>query len=423
MPTGILKLKLGAADGMSRKKLRQWLADCCRQTNNARIAMQWKWMEWRKSHPDWQPGQRVDRSGQPKVSKDGKPLLEHQSCSQELAKLMYAYGREVSPKVNSKVLSQAWTDILQRLKSNTPYTHRGKARFVWQAILSHELPLSNFAALSMPVPGQDSCLFYRGHHSRKLSPGIVDRIERYAGHSAVLRFPVWSAASGHRRNDIICRVQIGKMSCGHRKLLAKIAAGEIKFSDSEIVERGGKWFLHLCYSMPTTDHGLDPERQAVLTMGRDRMFCLTFPDGRRWNIGDDRPVIRECERITLRRKTIRYRSRNNPSGHGKQRFYSKVRPFARRFLDMQDEYRNQLLADLVKACIKNNCGSLLYREPSKPLREKSTLAIKGVPFNWSEFLPMLKFKCELNHISLNTERMKYAEWQEAGTARDAVPSM
>ena len=42
MPKGVMKLKLGAVDGMSKKKLFAWLFEAARDTNSAKNAMLWK---------------------------------------------------------------------------------------------------------------------------------------------------------------------------------------------------------------------------------------------------------------------------------------------------------------------------------------------------------------------------------------------
>jgi hypothetical protein len=226
---------------------------------------------------------------------------------------------------------------------------------------------------------------------------------------------VWSREGGYHHKDVVCRISVGKLSRGNRNLLKRVASGELKMADSRITERRGKWYFDLCYEVPVKDHGLSEDRTAVLSMGEGNSFDLTLPDGRVWNLGDDAILLKEYERLVMRRKVMRYRSKHqHGKGHGKARFYRRLRPYSHRFLDMQDEYRRHLMDDLIKACIKEDCGVVDYREPTIPLRDKSWFASNGVPFNWSEFLPLLKFKLECNSISMvKVHRMGMKEWREA----------
>jgi hypothetical protein len=412
MPKGILKLQLQAARSMSRRRLRNTLTTIAMETNRAKNAVVRHWIRWREDNPDWMPAQRRKRDGTLKTKANGEPLLEDGALSQDIDNELYHVARKVSPTINSNIISSAKIEVVSDLKDNVPYNHEGKARFVWQALLSFERSPASYRSLTFPAPNKECRLWYCGDH-KPLSPGVDTRIAKYAGNAAVVRFPVWSRDAGYQQVDVVARVSMAKLSKGNRKLLRRIANSELKMSDSHVVCRKGKWYFDLCYEVSPVDHGLDQNQTAVLTMGHGNSFDLTFPDGRCWKLGDDKPLAKEFERITMRRKTLRYRSRyQHGKGHGKQRFYQKLRPHSRRFLDMQDEYRKQLIADIVKSCIKQDCGGLLYREPTMPLRDRSFLAVNGIPFNWSEFAPLLRFKMQCNAIVFNKTRMGVKEWRD-----------
>lgn len=415
MPTGILEVKLGSACGMPTKRLVKLLEgarrDCCKARNAAML----HWYVWRREHPDWEPGvayeapaAKVKRKVNPdaKVPKDS-PVGPRLFLSREL----YAAAREAAPNLSANVASSCVQEVIARLKSNTPYDHDGEARWVWQAILDHEVNLPTWRNGRIPMPRKDSVLTYD-----------VDR--------CALRFPLLSKQSGWKTLSPPVRLLAGSLTRGNRLLLREMAAGSRRMADSQITERKGKWYAQLCYEVPVSAAGADPERIMVLEPAQpeDRMPLLlrwkdADGDDRVWWIGKARPLVAEYRRVVARRRAIRYRySDDCGKGHGRQRWYKSIRPMARAVVDMQARFEKQTVSDIVKFCLRANCGKLVYREPTKPVRERCWFAAVDVPYNWVSFEARLKFKAECAGLEYeNRPRMRMAEWlpPEKQKRRDA----
>jgi hypothetical protein len=200
--------------------------------------------------------------------------------------------------------------------------------------------------------------------------------------------------------------------------LRELADGKRRLADSAICQKDGKWYARLCYEIPTDGTGLPIDHVITLWPGGPddkRPFRLTWKDaeGRegQWDLGDGLPLVAEYRRLIARRRAIKYRSRDGCGrGHGKGRFYNTIRPITRATRDMFERFRKQTIARLVQRAITAECGSLLYREPTKPVRAKTWFAAKDVPFPWCEFERQLAFKTEQKGLEYRVERLRMAEW-------------
>ena len=183
MPTGILSMKLGAALGMTTRRLLLLLEQARRDNCKARNASIQHWLLWRRQHPDWQPGDpyeapaaKIKRAAKPRP--DGKakdpPLGPRLFLSREL----YAVATAAAPNLAGILASCCVREVIQLLKANTPYDHDGDARWVWQAILGHEVSLPKWRKGRIPLPARSLRLTYDDHQ-------------------CTLRFPLLSKASGY----------------------------------------------------------------------------------------------------------------------------------------------------------------------------------------------------------------------------------
>ncbi len=408
MPTGILEVKLGRARGMPTRRLTALLEqarnDCCK-ARNAAIT---HWMLWRRQNQDWEPGGRytppprkIKRKPKP-VDPDKKQPKDSPIAPREfLSREMYNVGTAAAPMLNTSVCSSCCQEVTARLKSNTPYNHDGAARWVWKAILDSEVSLPTWRGGKIPAPRSVMRLEYTDDH-------------------CTLRFPLLSKKSGYKTLSPTVELLASDLKTGNRRILQRLASGDLRLADSQIVERKGKWFAQLCYDVPVNAVDLPADR--VLTLypslpdSRRPFRCIWTVDGEdrtiSWDIGNGKPLIAEYRRVVMRRRAIRYRySDDCGSGHGKKRWYKTIRPMNRAVIDMCSRFSKQTIADIIKLAIRERCGSILYREPTMPVRENSWFAEHDVPMDWVSFEARLSFKCQTHGIEYDKSRVGMAEWR------------
>lgn len=422
MSAQVLRIKLGASMSGPSKRLPETLRAVAMECNRARNAVVRGWIRWREDNPSWTPGQRRDRKGNPKVAADGKPMLEPAIMSQDIHKQLYHLARSVNRGVSSNVMSACWSEVIKRLKNKTPYNHPGDARYIWQAVLNYECSPPSYRSLAIPVPNKCAGLVYEGFATQAAS----DKAKALGESGCVLQFPVWSEESGRAMRNHIVRLNVGEMSRGHRKIIRRVASGELKMSDSVIVESKGKWYFNLVYKHPGENLGLNPDRTAILELndpGDQNPFLLRIPEnGRPYYLGHGKDLVAEWTRLSMRRRVMRFRYRSGRrQGRGKGKFFAGLRPYERSFIDMQDMVAKQMVADIVKLLAKHDCGSLEYREPTKPVRDFGWYAKRGVPWNWTSFDAKLRFKMTHYGIAVPKKwtRCAMAEYREKYP--DAVP--
>jgi hypothetical protein len=420
MPTGIIPVKLGRPLQMPKRKLvallEQARRDCCKARNAAIL----HWYIWRRQHPHWEPGgeyeapepkiQRMSKLGkkakQPKDSPVGPRLF--------LSREMYGVATAAAPNLSTSLASSCVQETIARLKANTPYDHDGEARWVWQAILAHEVSLPTWRSGRIPCP-------------RACSQFVYD------DHQCTFRFPLLSKASGYRTLSPVVRLEAGDKSVGDRRLLRKLADGTWRLADSQLTERKGKWFVDFCYKKPVAAVDLDTEKVMTLLPAQpdDRWPFLMEWNGngegdddarKRWKIGKAHPLVAEYRRVVARRRAIRYRSRDGcGKGHGRKGFYKILTPINRAVIDMQSRFRKLTVADIIAFTIREGCGALLYREPTKPVRECCWFERYDVPFAWVEFEAFLKFKAEAAGLKYeNRPRIGMAEWRPQENQKDVT---
>lgn len=397
MATAVLELKLGSCLSMRDKSFRAAMLTKARECNLIRNAVLRYWLRWREDNPDWEPQQRRTRDGSPKVNAKGKPVLEHAAFSQDVLKEMYGYARDIAPNVAAKVAAQCWSEVQSDLKDRVPYHHEGESRYVWQALISHERNAASYQSKVIPVPNQDTTVTY-------------DESQ------CTLSFPLFSKHAGYSSTKVTVRLRVSSLPRGKREIVRAIAEGRAKLSDSTLVQKRGAWFFMLCHAVRKEKHDATPDTTAVLTCSHDmdshQPWRLAFDGGSTWKIGDGAVLAASHETVEGRRQSLRYRYKfGNGAGHGRKRFYDKLRPNQRSYRDVQDMFIKMAVSDIVKGCLRFKQETLLYREPTKPLREKTWFGVKSIPMNWVKFLSHLKHKCEQKGVVLTVERMPMSEWK------------
>jgi len=409
MPTGILEVKIGSALQMPDRRflllLEQARRDCC----IARNAAMTHWFIWRRQNPEWEPGGAYDA---PKLKIKRKPKPEPEKKTPKdppfaprefLSRELYGIAVAAAGNLNTSVASSCVQEVTSRLKANTPYNHDGEARWAWQAILSSEVSLPTWRGGRIPMPRSVAKLIY------------TDDV-------CTIRFPLLSKKSGYKLKLLspVVRLDAADLKRGNRRILRRLASGDLRMADSQIVERKGKWYVQFCYDVPVCAVDLPTSR--VLTI------LPSLPDDRRpftcrwiveedqreiyWGLGNGRPLVAEYRRVAARRRALRNRYKDGcGSGHGKKRWYKTIRPMSRYVIDMCSRFTKQTVADIISLAIRERCGSILYREPTMPVRDNSWFAAPDVPFDWTNFETRLAFKCEVAGIEYDKIRVGMGEWR------------
>lgn len=413
---GTLEIKLGASLAWPTRRANALLHAAALDCNVARNAVVRKFLRWHDDHPDYEPQPRMKKGELVRDAK-GRPKLEHPGVPDELTKSFYAAGTGASPKLSTKVVSSCVREAQGKLTDKMPYNHEGKAKYRWQALLMLEVNPQTFRAKCIPVPNQDTVLVYDGHRNQDISKGIAAAVDQCGHSSCILRFPLLSRLSGYDEKAAIFRLHVKELSRGNRRLLMDIAKRQRKLKDSKLVFKRGAWFFQLCYDVPTKDHGLDPSRVATLWPlhnQHNRPFRLEFPDGTFVDVGHGVPYLAECQRVMARRKALsaRYRDGAAGRGHGKKRFHDRLKPSARALQDAQWGLRNLAISFVIKMLIAQDCGSLVYREPTMPLRQRVWFAQNGCELDWTQFESHLAFKMQTNTVTYATKRVGTQEHGE-----------
>lgn len=401
MPTGVFpNLKLGGPLQMPKKRLALLLAQSRHDCNVVRNAVATAWYVWRRENPQWTPGE-----------KDSK-LCPRNMLNREL----YHIGCNAAPNLSTKIVSRCVRDVVSKLKANVPYNHDGDARWFWQAVLSNEVSLPTWRKGRIPVPLQDMVIGYDGIVLPGAKKPNRSMVTRAAESGCAIRFALLSRASGYSVMSPIVRLKVKDFTVGQRRLLRRMVADEVHIGDSQIIEKDGEWFVQLVYDVPVKASGFSEDK--VLTVlpaqPEDKWpFELRWGDESRWYIGNGRGYGTEYQRIQARRRAIRHRYKSDSGkGHGKQRAYKSLQPMTRAVQDLAGRFQKQTISDVVKLALREQCGTLVYREPSKPIRNRAWFSKKhDAPFDWTEFEARLRFKCEQHGIKYVKERILWKEWR------------
>lgn len=468
--TGLIQIPFISSRTGPMKRLVADLEQVAIDLDRVRNAMVEAWLIWRRTTA-WQPEVRLDKEGKPyppskndmhpmyiaddgtvgeflpaevpgktKRAKAGKkseePLVEYRRADGVKGKgfqtWLYDRGRELAPHVSSRLISMAAAEVLSNLKTDVQHQHDGRYRFRWQAMLSYEEGCKlGFHARTIPVPNNDSCFCYVGRATSKSKEA-----EKWGASGAVLEFPLFSKASSREITCPIVTLNVGSQSPGNRKVLAKIASKEWKFSDSKIVRKevrkGNKfvmqWQIQLTYKQPSQSLGLNKNRVAVIWphfKESKQPFSIECEDGsaRPWFCGHGGWIAREYENLEVRRKTLRGRykvSSSGMKGHGRNRFEMRLKPWARKTHNIQRHFTWQLINEFVKFCKANDCGKVIYREPWTGIRPKLWLAQQhvAVPYDWTSLVTDLKHKLRFYGIEVEVQSVNGVEIRKKFGGKD-----
>lgn len=407
MPVGILEVKLGRPYQMPERRLRELLEQARRDCCVARNAAMTHWFVWRRTHPDWQPGgeyvapaRKIKRAPNPETPIAKPPKDPPYAPREFVSREMYGVATAAAPRLNTNLVSSCVQEVNARLRANTPYNHDGDARWVWQAILDSEVSLPTWRGGRIPMPRSGFKL-------------------HYTDDECSIRFPLLSKAAGCKILSPLVRLLASDLKAGHRRILRRLATGDLRVADSQITERKGTWYVQLVYDVPV--------RAVNLPVDRTLMVMPSLPDARRplvavwltedkqerhWGLGNGVPLVAEYRRVQARRRALRDRySDGCGSGHGRTRWYRTIAPLSRYVVDMSSRFAKQTVADIVALAIRERCGSVLYREPTMPVRNCCWFAAQDVPMDWTAFEARLAHKCQVCGIEYDKQRIGMSEWR------------
>ncbi len=424
----ILELKLGSPIQMPRRRLAADLLESRRLCCVARNTAVMKWYSWRKAHADWKPGdvyagspRRIARKVKPQDAAKGPPKDPLYGPREFMSRALYQAAADAVPALSASVVSSCVQDVGVRLRANVPYDHDGKARWQWQAMLTAEVSVPTWRKGRIPLPRRCIALGYDGATwaGDGVGPRIKMELARAAESGAVVLFPLFGKASGRKFSSLIVRLDVKDLSVGRKRVLRQLTSGESRIADSQIVETNGKWFLQLCYELPQASQGCREDR--ILTIG-PAQAADAWPffsqwveeDGARktWFLGKAKPYVAELRRVQARRRAIRDRyTEGTGKGHGRQRWYRSIKPLARFVPNLQSRFVKQLCADIVQLALREKCGTVMYREPTMPVRMNCWFAKQDVPFDWTSLAARMAFSCKKAGLVFDLERIGMAEWR------------
>lgn len=441
---GVLKLKLGRCRSAHTHRMLKDLDTLALQCIMARNGAIERWMQWQWQHPDYQPEPITKRDGT-LLTRRGVAMMKNRPLPPRLVlpglgeksgeMLLYYAAGDAAPLLARKIVSCCSRQAWDNLTTNTPWNHVGEAHYRWQAVRLHEVAIPSFTQVNIPLPNQDTWVYYDGHCSAgsKEAAALCERLHGSKDASpsdSVLRFPLWSKESGRAVKDCIVNLESRQLErregrqvarplpAGQKDVLRKIATGAWKLSDSMLVKKDGQWYAHLVYEQPQLKLGLPRDRVATLETlraGAYHPFSIQV-DQTLWKLGRVKMFQAEHERVTIRRSILKDRYKDSAAsavkGHGRKRFYARMLPRTRKLAHHTREFVNKLVDEAVKFCVKYQCGTVLYREPSMKLREKTWFAENELPFDWTQFLSKIREKLHRFDISLMVEVESIQEWKE-----------
>jgi hypothetical protein len=458
---GVIEIPIITSRTGPMKSLLRDLTDMAWELDRARNAMMRAAIGWRDDHPEWKPEVRLKKNGAPfdagkfdfvpntvapdgspgqwqdvvvkgkfKKSKGGVPSTEPREEFRRIGdnvkgmtfkNWLYHQGTRVSQRVSPSLISLAAEEVLSNLKTDVQ-RHGNGHKFRWQAVLAYDEQLPCFRARNILVPTQRAVFCYAGNSTGK---GPKEDAAFWGKSSAVLLFNLFSKDTGRKVLNPIVTLNVGALSPGNRRVLAKVARGEWTFSNSRLVFKKGRWIFQMTYRRPDQDLGLDKSRVATLLPqfpNEQNPFLLRSMDVNSrtgkfffWRCGHGQWLEASQRHYDARAKRLRSDYRTGSSGrkgHGVKREELRHRGFAPRMRGLQRAFTWRLIADVVRFCMKNDCGSVVYYEPSLPMREHLWLGDRGVAFDFTGFATDLKFKLKQFGIDCEIPRIGGHELRE-----------
>lgn len=452
---GILRLKLGASCSGPTKALYAQFDEAARLCNAARNAVMRSWLRWREDHTEFVPPPMTDKDGTPRTwmrrgralpMPQNKPLPDDMPSSDPktterkprarksktgiekparpagiVAHTTWLYQQAVraAPNIRAEIMSIVAGEIWSTLTTKMPYDHEGDAIWKWQAILTNEISAPTCRMPTIPAKKTGLCLTLFGGESEAdaSAGGLTSNLPKSKRKLAVLEFALWSKAAGRRH--LACRIETRLLSEGNIDVLRHVLDGRYQMADSDFVRHSnGHWYLHLVYRKPVESLGLDPTRTARMAPAKaecDSPMEVVSPEGRVWRLGQGRLHQREYLRLESKRIALNERRTILPGsgrkGHGRQRQFRDVKQISRRLASLTRRLQQSVADELLRFCVRHNCGAVEYCDPTQPVRNCSWAAKRELQWDWTRLLGMVRQKCRKAGIQLDERTLAMAEWK------------
>lgn len=410
--TGLLRLKLGASRTGPTKRLVEDLHEVAILCNRARNAMARAWQRWREDNPKFKPPQAVDENGKPRTRRDGSPILispafplkvKYEGREIGFRTYLYHAGRKASPGLAANMVSMLSGEVISNLGSNMPYTHQGRARQRWEAVVLNEANLMSARSISIPVPNNSAALCYCGVETTGSVATKSRKVLKLRGESGcTVAFPLFAGGDREITSPVVS-LEVRQLSGGNREIVKKICRGEFKFADSELCFDEDKgWFFHLVYQQPDESMPwLEKERVAVLSAQKegDYPFSIKTTIGEKeivWKVGHGPLLARTFHRLDSRRKDMRTDygvAGSGRKGHGHGRNQRDIRRVTRRVQHLANRIAKQAAAEVARFCARFGCGILEWKEPGMAVKPKLWFAVNKVQWTWNTFTGPLAHDC------------------------------
>lgn len=193
-------------------------------------------------------------------------------------------------------------------------------------------------------------------------------------------------------------------------------------ADSSFVKKKKGWYWHLpiLLDVPAKDSAVVVTLEPVIPAihGEIDYFLLATCDDRSWRIGEMRYLLRQMIRYESRIKDQGrlYRTQRASSGHGRKDFDEKVSLVRQKLRNHVREVRKRAIDDLVRFCERHNAGTVCFRRPTNPVKDKSCFAVRGVNWDWTDFEAAMKNGLAHRGVGLETKSLNLKEVKQRENA-------
>ena len=219
-----------------------------------------------------------------------------------------------------------------------------------------------------------------------------------------------------RRNHLSLDILTDKLPAKQKQILLAVATGERKQQDSRIVCKDGTWYWYLTVANESLE--MDARKMLVLSpvipadddKRSDRPFRCEW-ENEHWLVGEGRYYRAQLERLWRILKEIgwQYRQRSG-TGHGRGKYDVATALRRTQMRNIATEFRRKVIVSILSQCERWGCGTILYREPTLPVRELCWFAKRGgLDWDWTRFLGDLKNAAARRGVEVKVERLKMSE--------------
>lgn len=328
-------------------------------------------------------------------AKKDAPKLDVVCMPPVLSKRIYAAIKDRFPHVHTRT----W-GLLQQLTAKRMGGKDVEGRYkIWLAVLLNRQGRPN-STHDQPIP-------FDSKNSRPMSR-IEGKHTNYALSVNLTRL----YSDKKSCPSIEDAVQLKARGSG-QSILARIESGEYTFKGSSIVYHSGKrkWFALIAYQMPVAAKAdVDASRTAVVHPCKDRPWRLWI-NGRDLWVGGQGLHVAAVRRQLLTQRWSRQenyrRAGSSNKGHGRKRALDPIFKLSNRWRQFTKCYNEQVTAEIVRRCVEQRIGRVVYLKPADDRRDSRFLVHAGkqgkndsTGWDWAQFGSRLSDKCKAVGIHL-----------------------